>query len=175
MKPDIFMNEFERTKWADAHYAAIGRALTFATRFEALCKTLNIMLGVKENRSVLESEDDIRAFVDRLHKRRLAQHISSIVGNENELKDILEKARLARNEIAHDLALGLDRSIDSLPESAVQHLMERLKELVKTLAEADRIVSLISSVLTNEHLPVPEFLKNYPRLVEQWVTGLGEN
>lgn len=54
MKPDIFMDDFERTVWADAHYAAIGRALTFATRLEAGCKALNTILSLKKNRGTLD-------------------------------------------------------------------------------------------------------------------------
>jgi hypothetical protein len=173
MKPDIFMDDFERTVWADAHYAAIGRALTFATRFEALCKTLNAMLSVK-SKNFLDSEDDIRDFVEHIYKCSLAQHITSIAGNENTLSLILNNARIARNEIAHEFTLGLDRSIDSIPEPYVQKLMERLKELAKSLAEADRIISLILSVVTHEYIPNREFLEDYPQLIEKWVTDVGE-
>lgn len=172
MKPDIFMDDFERTEWGDAHFAAIGRALVFATRFESLCKSLNVILGVKENRSVLESEDETQSFVNRIHKRCLAEQISSIVGKIEDLKDILDKARRARNEIVHKLTLGLDRCIDSLLETDVKYLMERLQELVVILAEADRIISFISSLETNEHIPSPEFLKNYPEKVREWVTNI---
>jgi hypothetical protein len=174
MKPDIFMDDFERTVWADAHYAAIGRGLTFATRFEALCKTLNTMLSVKSERSSLDSEDDIRDFVERIYKCSLAQHIASIGGNKNTLKPILNNARIARNEIAHEITLGLDRSIDSISGPYVQNLMERLKELIKSLAKADRIISVILSVVTHEHLPNREFIEEYPQFIENWVTDIGE-
>jgi hypothetical protein len=174
MKPDIFMDDFERTVWSDAHYAAIGRALTFATRFEALCKTLNTMLSVKSERSSLDSEDDIRYFVECIYKCSLAQHITSIAGDENILKFVLNNARIARNKIAHEITLGLDRSIDSIPEPYVQNLMIQLKEIANTIAEADRIVSLISSIVTHENVPNHEFLEEYTKLIEKWVTDIGE-
>ena len=170
MNPDIFMDDFERTVWADAHYAVIGRALTFATRFDAGCKTLNVMLSVKSKRKSLSTEDDIRSFVNRLYKHPLAEHIKSIVGNKNNLKSILDNARFARNEIAHEITLGLDRCIDNLPKVALRHMMKRLKELIKSLAEADKIISLISSIVTHECLPNHDFLSKYPNLVEKWVT-----
>ncbi len=165
------MDIFERTAWADAHYAAIGRALTFSTRFEANCKVLNILLGVK---NTLGSEEDIKDFVERTNRLMLNKHISSIVGNNNELKDILDKARLARNEIAHELTLGLYHFIDTLPESHIQEIIESLKELIKSIAEADRIISLILSIETNEQIPSPKFLKEYPNRIERWVTDIGE-
>lgn len=90
------------------------------------------------------------------------------------MKGILNRARIARNEIAHELTLGLDRNIDSIPGSYIQNLMERLKELIKSLAEADRIISVISSVVTHEHLPNRKFLEEYPQFIEKWVTDIGE-
>ena len=34
MKPEIFLDEFERTEWGDEVFGVVGRGLTFATRFE---------------------------------------------------------------------------------------------------------------------------------------------
>ena len=170
MRPDIFMDDFERTVYADAHYAAFGRSLTFATRFEAMCKALNAIVNVKKNRSSLESEDEIKRFVEKLYKLPLAQNISSIVSDKDELKIVLNKAREARNEIAHEITLGFDRCIDTLPVSAIQNMMKRLKEITNTLAEADKVVCFILSVVTNEPLPKPEFFQSYCKRVKQWVT-----
>jgi len=170
MKPDIFMDDFERTMCGNAHYSAIGRALTIATRFESLCKVLNTMLGVKEDRNVLESEEDVQRFVTRFYNQRLAKHITSIAAGEDQFRTLLDKARLARNEIAHDITLGLDRMIDNDPE-----LIERLRILIDDLAKADRTLSFILSILTNEHLPVPEFLEKYPMLVQEWVTNIEDD
>jgi hypothetical protein len=169
MKPEIFMDDFERTVWGDAYYSVIGRALTFATRFDSSCRELNVLLGVKQNIYILESKEEIIKLVNRLHKLRLVQHISSIAGDENELKKILDKGRCGRNEIAHDLTRGLDRCIDTLPNKHINNLMDRLRNLIIELAEADRAVSLITSILTHEPLPSPEFLTKYPSLIEKWV------
>ena len=39
--------DIARTEFSDAAYAAIGRALTFATRFEANCRALAALIGVQ--------------------------------------------------------------------------------------------------------------------------------
>lgn len=169
MKSDIFMNDFERTDWADAHYSVIGRALAFASRFEGLCKALNVLIGIKENRGILDSEEEVANYVNNLHKRRLIQHLTSIARDDRELEIILNKGRLARNEIAHDIASGLDRCIDILEKKYIDDLMARLRSLIIDLADADRAVSFISSVVTNEPLPTRDFLTEYPHLIEQWV------
>ncbi|NJD55692.1 MAG: hypothetical protein FIA94_04710 [Nitrospirae bacterium] len=169
MKPDIFMHDFERTDWADAHYSVIGRALTFASRFEGLCKALNVLIGIKENRGILDSEEEVANFVNNLHKQRLIQHVTSIARDDSELQMILNKGRLARNEIAHEIASGLDRCIDLLEKKYIEDLIKRLRALIIDLAEADRVVSFIISVVTNEPLPTRDFLTEYPHYVEQWV------
>jgi len=173
MKPEIFMDDFERTAWGDAVYSMLGRALTISTRFESLCRTLNVLLSVKENVNILDSEEDVEELVSKMWKLKLAKHISSIA-TESALKVVLDKGRSARNEIAHQLALGLDRCIDTLPSGDIDYLIYRLRELIKDLGEADRVVSLVASVVTNEHMPSPDFLKKYPALIEKWVmTGEG--
>ncbi len=169
MKPDTFMNDFERTDWADAHYSVIGRALTFALRFEGLCKALNVLIGIKENRGILDSEEEVAKFVNNLHNRRLIQHVISIARDDSELQIILNKGRLARNEIAHDIASGLDRCIDILEKKHIEDLMDRLRSLIIDLANADQAVSLITSIVTNEPLPPRDFLTEYPHFIEQWV------
>jgi len=168
------MDDFERTAWGDAYYAAIGRVLTFATRFEAHCRTLNTILGFKKNRGILDSINGIHAFVKRLHKVKLAKHISSIAANDKELKDILDKARSGRNEIAHELTLGLDRCIDRYSETYIKKLVKRLQQVIRSLALADRIVSLTLSIETNECVPNEGFLAEYPELVEKWATEMEE-
>jgi hypothetical protein len=52
--------------------------------------------------------------------------------------------------------------------------MDRLRGLIIDLAEADRAISLITSVVTNEHLPTPGFLEKYPHLIEKWVMEIVE-
>jgi hypothetical protein len=172
MIPDIFMNDFERTIWGDEHYSVIGRALTVATRFESLCRALNTLLKIRGNNNILDSEIEVTKFAKRLYKIKLSDHISSIAGKEEDLKSILEKGRLARNEIAHEITNGLACCLDTLPSEHIKCIMSRLHALIIDLAEADRAVSLIISVLTLETLPTNEFLTNYPHLIAKWVEDI---
>lgn len=172
MKPEIFMDDFERIEGDDAGYAAIGRALTFASRFEAMCKTLSVLVGLKSHSSLLDSEEQLKTFFDKLHKMPLARHLSSLKLEVESAATILDEARKARNEIAHEVALGLDRSLDSLPEGSMKDLLDRLRILSARLAEGDRIVSYLASIATNEAIPSAEFLRNYPQMVADWVCDL---
>lgn len=174
MKPEIFMDDFERTIWGDANYAIIGRALTLSARFEGMCRALSALLDAKDDKNVLESEEGIDRFVKKLEKRLLFQHINAIARDNTELREILTKGRIARNEIAHTITLGLDRCIDLLPNDYIEELMQQLRASIKELAEADRAISFISTVLSSEQLPTDDFLKKYPYLVEEWVMEAGE-
>jgi hypothetical protein len=44
----LFDFDTTRSEFSDAAYAAIGRALAFATRFEANCRALAARIGVRE-------------------------------------------------------------------------------------------------------------------------------
>jgi hypothetical protein len=44
----LFDFDTTRSEFSDAAYAAIGRALAFATRFEANCRALAALIGVRE-------------------------------------------------------------------------------------------------------------------------------
>ena len=168
------MDDFERTAWVDAHYSVVGRALTFATRFEGLCRALHVHIDLKKNKGILESEEEVIELVKRLNKLQLVQYVTTIARDKSELKTILDKGRLARNEIAHDITIGLDRSIDILQSKKINNLMERLRELIIQIAEADRALSFIISVVTHEPLPANDFLTKYPQLIEEWVMEVDE-
>lgn len=171
MKPEIFMDDFERTQLGDELYSCIGRALTISTRFEAMCKTLNSLLQVKSNRGSLESEEEIQLLVNKIYKKNLATHINTITkgkGNDD-LRKILDDARIARNEIAHEISLGLDGCIDLIPESEIKALIAKLKQLIVTIAIADKIVSFVISIITHELIPNSDFLESYEDRMTSWV------
>jgi hypothetical protein len=99
-------------------------------------------------------------------------NLSALNLQEDSVITILDDARKARNEVAHELTLGLDRCLDSLPEESEKYLVNSLRTLSTRLAEGDRIVSYLLSVETNEDIPNAAFLKNYPRTVAKWVCNL---
>ena len=57
--------------------------------------------------------------------------------------------------------------IDDQPD-----LIKRLEHLSDDIAEADLAISFILSILTNEILPTPVFLFNYPKRIKEWITDI---
>lgn len=173
MEPDIFMDDFERTLYGDDFYSVVGRALTISVRFEALCKSLNTLLKLKSEHETLESEEDINEVVKAINGLGLQNQIDQIAkGRRNkELRNILNDAKDARNEIVHEIALGLDRHIDSIPQAETDSIKTRLKQLIEDIAIADKIVSFIASKISNEPIPCKEFLESYSDKIKCWVFG----
>jgi hypothetical protein len=153
----------------DAHYAALGRLLTFASRFETVAKTISLYVGLKKNRSVVDSDSALRDLTEKLRKMPLARHISDLGLDEDSVGTVLRAARRARNEIANGLTFGLDRCLDTLPKEYMEGFVEHLESLAISLAEGDRIVSYLAAVSTNEQLLSPKFLNEYPTKVAAWI------
>ena len=180
MKPDVFMDDFGRTIYGDDLYSIIGRALTVSTRFEAMCKMLNTMFHVKSKHGILESEEQISVLVNKIRSSPLARHIKEIAKvNKNAigfdgLRDLLDAARIARNEIAHEITLGLDMCIDSIEEDKITDLKIELEKSIKSIAQADKIISLIVSIVTHEPIPSGDFLESYPDRLKSWVIDIDE-
>ena len=171
MKPDIFMDNFERTEWGDSIYSAIGRALTLATHFESSCRGLVVILQLKTTpHEILESPTGIEELSDKLYQRRLGQNISTFAPTQDDFRCLLDKARNARNEIAHEIALGMENQ--KALERNEEFFLGRIRELSLTLAEADRAVCFALTVLTHDHMPNNDFLKKYPERIAQWVCEL---
>jgi len=171
MKPDIFMDDFERTEWGDSIDSAIGRALTLATHFESSCRGLVDILQLKTTtHEILESPAGTKELSDELHRHSLGQNISIFVPNQDDFRRLLDKARDARNEIAHEIALGIEDQ-EGL-ERNEDFLLRRIRELSLILAEADRAVCFALTVVTHDHMPNNNFLKEYPEKIARWVCGL---
>src|SRR5262245_16998601 len=98
--------DIARTEFSDAAYAAIGRALTFATRFEANCRALAALIGVREAmkaRGTLDGEsvDDLfeRLTQEYWQVRRLRHHETAVALYEKlpqDLRAVLRTGRQAR-------------------------------------------------------------------------------
>ncbi len=163
------MDDFERTKYSDTIFSIVGRALTIASRFESLCKSYAALIGIKESPDVLGDEEALRKMVDNARKSTLYSSIKSIVGEECDFESQLHEARNARNEIAHEISLGLDRCIDLLPTKDSEGLVHRILELVEKIAKADCLISLAITLETRDYLPNSRFIKNYPKMIRDWI------
>jgi len=168
MTPAIFIDDFERTEWGDGIYSILGRALSLAAHFESSCRSLADILHLRVGpREVFESEELMKEFLKKLHDRPLKKYISQFAPSEDDFRCLMDQARYARNEIAHEIPVGMyDQSGLNHKE---QYFLKRIRELSMILAEADRAVCFVMTEITNEHMPNNDFLKNYPDRVVKWV------
>ena len=180
MNDFLFDFDIDRTEFSDAAYAAVGRALAFAARFEANCRALAALIGVREamkGRSASEGET-VEDLFDRLTQeywqvRRLRHHETAIVSRYKLPKDIrgsLRVGRAARNEIAHEVTLGIAAEIEI--EEGRNRLLESLRNIVAKLADADRIVCVLMHLYTQEPLPTVAAFEEFPKRVIKWVCDI---
>lgn len=178
------MNDFfslpERTEFSDALYSAIGRGLAFATQFEANCRSLALLVGVKNRVTSdasfsLSSPEDLDALVNDLQKKRLFDHITVVcreLGIDSETRVILQKGRVARNALAHELTLGLEHQ----PENDLGrgHYLDHLRSLMEDLAVANLVVCLCSLLATGEPLPTMSFISQFSCRAVDWVCDISD-
>jgi len=177
---DSGFNEFprERTEFSDLAYAALGRALAYATAFEAVCRSLSSLEEVRHAMDLAkESEQDSDAVfgvaIEAVWGKRLYEHVGRIIENQHLPDDVastIKRAKGARNEIAHQITLGISQYIES--ESGRSKFLVRLSELTSEIAHGFLLVELISILETNELNPVPSSLANYADQVAEWVTDV---
>jgi hypothetical protein len=171
----------ERTEFSDANYAALGRALAYATSFESICRALSSLRDIRQrvidmNLSVDTSDDAFAAAVADVWDQRLRQHVRRILEYSEFPSDVaatVKKAKAARNEIAHELALGIAHTVET--DSGRSEFLAALSELVRNIAEGYIIVEITSLLETHEPVPTQQFLAKYPSRMVEWVTKVEES
>ena len=173
----LFDFDTARTEFSDAAYAAIGRALAFATRFEANCRALATVIGVRETMKARGAPDDesIDDLFERLTQeywevRRLRHHETAVALYEKlpqDLRAILQIGRQARNEIAHELTLSIAAEIQT--EEGRSTFLLLLRSTVAKIADADRIVCVLAHFEAREPLPTVAAFEDFPKRVVEWV------
>lgn len=170
----------DRNEFSDSGYSALGRALTYATAFEAICRSLSSLHHIKARlpeiqKASPEGTDAFSVVIGEIWNQRLRQHIKKILEhqewrNTSDITASLTKARQARNAIAHEAALGLPRVI----ETDVGHaeLLAQIASWTEEIAVGFMIVELTSLFETHEQVPTSEFFAQYPQSVIQWVTEI---
>jgi hypothetical protein len=161
--PDTFLTDFEITETTEFFHAVLGRCLIVATRFDSLCDHACVLISFKSGElSLSELEEELIKF------RTLASNIKKIVpqGTLPELFDVFDKARIARNSIAHDLCKGLTGCIDT--KLTDLELIQMVQEVIDPIALADYWILYYLSKLNREPLPktIPE---NYQKNYLNWV------
>jgi hypothetical protein len=107
----LFDFNIARTEFSDAAYAAVGRALAFATRFEANCRALAVLIGVREamkDRSApdRESVDDLFEGLTQEYwqVRRLRHHETAVALYKKLPQDVRAVLRVGREAPKRDCA-----------------------------------------------------------------------
>jgi hypothetical protein len=166
--------EIERTYFSDDTFGAIGRALTFATDFEANCKSLSMLMNIKSRKFSLENENDFKSFLEKLERKTLFKHIETIeqyfkIGDINSL---IMNGKNARNFIAHELTLGIKESVEK--DEGRKYIFESLKEKIAEIAKANIIIILLMSLETNDIIPTSDYIKKYISMILTWVLEVEE-
>jgi len=168
-----FLDCPERTEFSDECYGALGRALHVAQNFEANCKSVALLLGIKTAvvKGELRALDDPQFgdFVDSLRRKSLGRHIAKLrqCGISDEFYQTLDSARKARNTIAHEIALGIEHRVED--REGKRKMLADLGALVRPMAEGDKLIGCLGQLLTNEPVPTAQYLARYPDEVVEWV------
>ena len=168
-----FIECAERTEFSDECYGALGRALYVAQQFEAKCRALTTLLDVKIGRATREvgslDDPEFQDFVNDLWKRKLATNITQLkkYGLPGEISSIFDRARRARNSIAHDITLGIGHKIEK--DKGRREILTEIEQCVRDIANADEVIALLIHTVTHEPIPMPGYLEKYEDEVARWV------
>ena len=156
---------------ADAFLLAAGKALYLANAFEGKCKYVLRMFNLVEAIDadpVLTLEQAIAALPqDKMLGGTLQNILRRSVGDDSSTSALLDKARSARNFVAHEgAAVG---AIWDLRKKTIVQSTSLLRSAVGDLAAGDNVVSSWCYEIS-EREPAPQMLKAaYPAMLDEWV------
>lgn len=161
--PDIFLTDFEITETTEFFHAVFGRCLIIATRFDSLCDQACLLTRLKGGEL---SPSDLEGELDNF--RALAANIKKIAPKNTlpELFDVFDKARIARNSVAHGLCKNLTGCIDT--KVTDYSFIKMVEDVIEPIAVADYWISWYLSNLNREPLlqTKPE---SYSKRISNWV------
>ena len=170
--PEIFLEDFDRSEFSDNIQAIIGRSLILATRFDSKCLELRRAMHIEEAIHSFGTPDveALSKLVSKLYSNdmTLFNTIKSF-GFSGDFKEVLHKARLARNDITHNLCQDLTGCIETKKFPSADDIVDKISRLSKEVIEGDALVSMIISIVLKEPLPRYEYLESYKRRLLQWV------
>ncbi|MGK0273536.1 MAG: hypothetical protein ACI88H_004217 [Cocleimonas sp.] len=152
MEPYIFLSDFEITESTAELHEMFGRALIIATRFDNLCNHTAKFLNIKTTPLIRVDEELFVKYVEDLFLKltTLNNNIQSLPLTDIG-KDILHKARKARNDVAHSLTRGMTGCLDINFEYA--RIKDEIQELTSKIAKGDYLISRLLSILNKDPLP----------------------
>ena len=169
MAPDIFIDDFEITENTEELHAILGRSIIIATRFDNLCDHTAKFIDIKQSFVSLSESDEFDYYVNKLFNNftNLNNNIRSLpLGQPG--KVILHNARIARNEIAHSLTIGLTGCLDAKIDES--NFKAKISDLVSKVAVGDYLISTLLSILNNDPLPIYSE-SHYSQKIIDWVQG----
>ncbi|GII67370.1 hypothetical protein Skr01_74550 [Sphaerisporangium krabiense] len=159
----------------DATFLSAGRALYLANAFESKCQfvlRISNLIAVVQDDPVLSLQEAISSLPGEKMLgptlKELTQH--ALGGFNSEDIDVLDKARKARNFIAHEgVAIGAMWAARS--NQILDHML-RLRAAVTDLAHGDNIISQWCHGIEEPKGPLPSFfIEAYPTMIDNWVFG----
>lgn len=165
----MFIEDFERSENSDEIFAIIGRALVIATRFDLTCKALARAADLKLHAFYgTISDEDFDDLAEKVLKKysTLDKSINRLC-LPHDLSTILHDARKARNEIAHDLAIGMEGCLDA--KVNMQDFLGTLSVCIKKLAHGDALTSMLLQQFNGDCSIHPKFINTYVNRISHWV------
>jgi len=127
-------------------------------------------VSIKSTPPILESESSLTQFLTEFERKNLSSHVAAISELLNvavEPHPVLNKARLARNNIAHESMRGFEDWSD-WPGAFGSALCD-LRCWTRQVGEGLQLVSLLAALFTNEPVLAPSVLIDLPDQYERWV------
>jgi hypothetical protein len=169
-----FIDCVERTEFSDECYGAFGRALYVAQHFEANCRGLVALLEARKRiietgKADLLNDPEFIKSVSRLWKHTVGKNLKVLetYGFPKEILLLLDKAREGRNEIAHEITLGIEHEIEE--DEGRKKILQSIASAVRDIAKGDEIIGFLIQYITEEPCPSVSYLRNYPSEVVKWV------
>lgn len=148
----------------DAFLQVVGRALYIATEFERKCKSVLGVTHIVDSYALTGDASASFALAEAVQKRLLHPVIRDL-GKRLEPDpgdvELLERAREARNFIAHEAASCFTNNRDGE--------LERLRLEVRALAAGDNVVSRWVYEIAEKEAAPSAIQQRYVDWVEQWV------
>ena len=155
------------------YFSVLGRALFTTQQLEMNCRAIVGFVHMLSQTEFLGASaiDDpkFQEWMENLWKHTFGHHIKElqkIYGFPDEIYSIFEDARVARNTIAHEIAMGV---VDRL-ELGVEPQIDEIKDLVRKIAIADKIASSILQAINKESFPTAVFYLSYEDKIVAWVS-----
>lgn len=171
MSNQIF-DKFVRSEFSDEIYAALGRAITIAARFDASCKTLAalpIIKGATAAKSKLEESEFDEIFSEIKRKYVNLNRAIISLGLSGTVEEIMTKARECRNKLVHEAPLGGEAGFEHMGEEKSQQFIHYLEMLILPIIRGEVLVSAIISYSNSENISSYPFSKEYESRYINWI------